>query len=122
MGDDDDDWETDPDYEAKNTDDQWLGAKMEAAKIVTGVYVPEGPDAPDSQREEDDEPPPPMPSYMPTASAAAATVAAVPEPAAKAEPPKPPPEPEVPPATGKGVAMRFLVPSQAKAPPKLPPS
>ena len=46
--DDDDDWETDADYEnTTTTDTAWLASKMQASKIVTNVYVPEGPDAPE---------------------------------------------------------------------------
>ncbi|KAL1530013.1 hypothetical protein AB1Y20_000938 [Prymnesium parvum] len=135
MAEDDDDWETDADYEnTTSTDAAWLAAKMEASKIVTSVYVPEGPDAPEKAQEEDDAPP--LPSYMPSAD--------LPDPSgapeqlhidsssnthgedayaqAGAPPPTEPSKSDAVPSGGKGVAMRFLVPSQAKAPPKLPPN
>jgi len=121
MADDDDDWETDPDFEATNTDAAWLEKKMEAAKIVNNVYVPEGyqPEEPET----DISGPGAVAAANPPPTAAATPPAPTPPkpqpPTKQAEPP-PPPVPVEPPKSG--VSMRFLVPSQAKAPPKLPPS
>ena len=94
---------------------------MEAAKLVNDVYVPEGYEAEVAEGEEQTAATRvPTPPPVPAAQSAAAS--SPPKKALAAEPPPPPPAPTAPPTVGNGVAMRFLVPSQAKAPPKLPPS
>lgn len=109
--------------QATNTDAAWLEKKIEAAKIVNNVYIPEGPDQADEQEVDAEQAGRPAASVAPAAPAqpqASQPKQAEPHP----PPPKQPPAQASPPAAGPGgnVAMRFLVPSQAKAPPKLPPS
>ena len=111
--------------QASNTDAQWLEQKLDAAKIVNNTYVPEGymPEMPTEEaealHEDTSAPRTAPPPAQPQASAPPPVPKTTPPPEPPAAPPSTGPPPSVP---GGGVAMRFLVPSQAKAPPKLPPS